>query len=455
MQALAVGSETLLQQIVERVKAAQASKAPIARLADTVSRYFVPAVMLLALIAGACWLRWGPEPRWSYAAVVCVSVLLIACPCALGLATPAAIISGTGAAATRGILFRSAEALERLARVDTVVFDKTGTLTEGKPTVTSLACAAGIDEHTLLQLAAAAELRSEHPIGEAIVRHARERAAAARERSSSEAPAPQADIQNFTALEGLGVEARVNGQAVVAGSRRLLESRGVQTHELEARADEFANKGSTLVWVAADGKLLGLLAVADAIKPSSKNAIEALHLTSLRVAMITGDNRRAADSVARALGIDELRADALPQDKADYIASLQKSGRKVAMVGDGINDAPALAQADVGIAIGAGTDIAIEAGGVTLMRSDPGDVVAAIQLSRRTLHVIHQNLFFAFVYNVLLIPLAAGALFKVTGWLLNPMLASAAMAASSVTVVTNSLRLRRSSPLPLGERGQG
>ncbi|HLX59666.1 MAG TPA: heavy metal translocating P-type ATPase [Planctomycetota bacterium] len=442
-QAVKVGAETVLSQIVERVKAAQASKAPIAKMADKISRYFVPAVLILAIVAALCWLHWGPAPRANYAALVFVSVLLIACPCALGLATPAAIISGTGAAATRGILFRNAEALERLARVDAVVLDKTGTLTEGKPSVTAVACAEGIEESGLIQVATAAEKNSEHPIAEAIVRYAREK--------SAPESTGLAAVENFNAVEGAGVEAHIEGRSVLAGSARLLQSRNVDTHGLQARADDYANNGATLVWIAIDEHLAGVIAVSDRIKPTSFAAVQALMRMDLRVWIVTGDNRRAAEAIAKQAGVSEIRADALPKDKAEHVASLQKSGRIVAMVGDGINDAPALAQADCGIAIGAGTDIAIEAAGVTLMRSDLNDAVAAIRLARRTLRTIHQNLFFAFMYNVILIPLAAGAFFPLTGWLLNPMLASAAMALSSVTVVTNSLRLRAALPLSPGE----
>ena len=430
-QALQVGRETALQRIVECVKEAQASKAPIARMADTISRYFVPAVLGLAVVAALCWMHWGPEPRWNYAAVVFVSVLLIACPCALGLATPAAVISGTGAAALRGILFRNAEALERLAAVDTVVLDKTGTITEGKPAATGIACAEGSAENELLQVAASVEKSSEHPIGEALVRHAREQKIELR------------PVSGFNAIEGLGIEATCDNRGVLVGSRRLLESRGIKTQGLDAKAGEFAAKGATLVWVAADLHLLGVIGVSDAIKPTSHAAVKLLKDMGIQVHIATGDNRVAAEALARMAGIDSVRADVLPTEKAEFIASLQKSGGRVAMVGDGINDAPALAQSDVGLAIGAGTDIAIEAAGVTLKRGDLNDAALAIQIARQTMRTIRQNLFFAFAYNVLLIPLAAGAFFPLTGWLLNPMIASAAMACSSVTVVANSLRLNR------------
>lgn len=428
-QALRVGSETALQRIVECVKAAQASKAPVARMADTISRYFVPAVLGLALVAAAIWLNWGPEPRVNYASVVFVSVLLIACPCALGLATPAAIISGTGAAALRGILFRNAETLERLARVDTVVLDKTGTITVGKPSVTGVVCADGVNENELLHWAASAEKGSEHPIGETLVRYCREQKIELRASSG------------FNAVEGYGIEARFEASNVLVGSQRFLESRGVATEAVAGRMP--AVQGATLVWVALDARLLGVMAVSDAIKPTSAEAVKAMRVMGLRVCMITGDNRLAAEAIGRAAGIDDVRAEVLPKDKAAQVEALQREGRVVAMVGDGINDAPALAQSDAGLAIGAGTDIAIEAAGVTLMRGDLGDAALAIGIARRTLRTIYQNLFFAFAYNVVLIPLAAGALFPLTGWLLNPMIASAAMALSSVTVVTNSLRLRR------------
>ncbi|MEI6235483.1 MAG: heavy metal translocating P-type ATPase [Planctomycetota bacterium] len=430
-QAKFVGSETALQRIVERVKAAQASKAPIAKMADAISRWFVPAVLGLALIAGTCWLKWGPEPRWNYAAVVAVSVLLIACPCALGLATPAAIITGTGAAALRGILFRNADALERLAGIDTVVLDKTGTITAGKPSVTHVVCADGVSETDVVQAAASAEKGSEHPIGAAIVRHA------------LDTKVDVKPVTAFSAVEGLGIEAVLDGQPILVGSRRFLESKNVPTQALEKAENEFSSNRATGVWVALGGRLLGAIAVSDAIKPTSAEAVKKLKDMGLRVIMITGDNRAAAEAIARAAGIDDVRAETLPKEKADHVSALQKEGRRTAMVGDGINDAPALAQSDVGLAIGAGTDIAIEAAGVTLMRGDLNDAVLAIEIAQRTMRTIRQNLFFAFIYNALLIPLAAGVFFPLTGWLLNPMIASGAMACSSVTVVVNSLRLSR------------
>ncbi|MDQ7039663.1 MAG: heavy metal translocating P-type ATPase [Rhodothermus sp.] len=430
-----VGRDTVLQQIVRLVEEAQARKAPIQRLADRVAGIFVPVVLLVAIATFVLWFDFGPEPRLTHALLTFVSVLIIACPCALGLATPTAILVATGRAAQLGVLFKGGDALERLRQVDLVVFDKTGTLTEGRPRLARIVSLNGYDADRLLALAAAVEQRSEHPLARAIVEAAEMRGL------------PLMPVRDFAAQAGLGVTARVDGRLVQLGRPAFLEAQGIPVPEAEATA--LAREGHTVVAVAVDGQPAGLLALADTIRPSAQTAIQALHHMGRRVAMITGDSETAARAVARRLGIDEVRANVLPQDKARAVATFQTEGHVVAMVGDGINDAPALAQADVGIAMGSGTDIAIEAGDVTLMRPDLRAVVDAFRLSARTLRTIKQNLFFAFIYNVLGIPIAAGVLYPFTGLLLNPMIAAAAMALSSVSVVTNSLRLRRFQPEPL------
>jgi Cu+-exporting ATPase len=414
------------------VEEAQGRRAPIARLADVISGYFTPVVIIIAVVTFIVWFIAAPaEVRLTSALVHAVSVLIIACPCALGLATPTAVMVGTGRGAEVGVLIRGGEALETAHKIQTVVLDKTGTITEGRPGVTDAVAAEGFTEDEVLRLAASVERASEHPLGEALVRRAEERGL------------HLSSVEKFNAFAGHGVEGETEGRRVTVGSRRLLEERGVNPGGLEARADEFATEAKTPVYVALDGRAAGLFAVADRVKPESKEAIEALEALGLEVVMLTGDNRRTAEAVARTVGIRRVLAEVLPEGKAEALKQLQAEGKRVAMVGDGINDAPALAQADIGIAMGTGTDVAIEAADVTLVRGSLRGVVTAITLSRRTMRVIRQNLFWAFVYNALGIPLAAGVFYPFTGWTLTPVFASAAMALSSVSVVTNSLRLRR------------
>jgi Cu+-exporting ATPase len=427
-----VGADTALARIIALVEEAQGSKAPIARLADQVSGIFVPAVFAIALIAAAIWLISGETA--VFALTIFVAVLTIACPCALGLATPTAIMVGTGAGAEMGILFKSGEALETAHKAKVVVFDKTGTITEGKPVMTDLVPAEGVDESRLLALAAAAEKASEHPLGEAVVAAAASRGLALPE------------VERFQALPGRGIEALVAGEVFLLGNARLMAERGVAAKALDGAAARLSGAGKTPMYAAAGGRLLGLIAVADVVKPSSAAAIARLKAMGIATAMITGDSRPTAEAIAREVGIDRVLAEVLPGDKAAEVAALQKSGAIVAMVGDGINDAPALAQADVGIAIGTGTDVAIESAGIVLMRGDLADVAAALELSRNVIRNIKQNLFWAFGYNVLGIPIAAGILHAFGGPLLSPMIAAAAMSMSSVSVVTNALRLRRFRP---------
>jgi Cu+-exporting ATPase len=430
-RAVRVGEDTALARIIRLVEEAQGSKAPIQRLADVIAARFVPAVIAVAVVTFAVWALFGPAPRLVFALLNFVAVLIIACPCAMGLATPTAIMVGTGRGAERGILIRSGESLETVHRVDTFVFDKTGTLTLGRPEVTDMVPAEGTDVRALLEVAAAIENGSEHPLGQAVVRRAK---------TDGVAVGAAAD---FRALEGMGVEGRVGGRAVLVGSRRLVEKAGVDTAPLAAPAERLAAAGKTVAFVAVDGRPAGLLALADTLKPGAREAVAALRRTGRRVVMLTGDNARTAGALAAEAGIDEVLAEVLPGDKAEVVRRLQEEGRRVAMVGDGINDAPALAQADVGLALGTGTDVAMASADITLISGDLGTVVAAVELSRRTIRTIRQNLFWAFVYNVIGIPVAAGALFPFFGLLLDPMIASAAMALSSVSVVTNSLRLRR------------
>jgi P-type Cu+ transporter len=431
-RATRVGRDTVLQQIVRMVEEAQGRRAPIARLADRVSAYFTPAVICVALVTFVVWFVAAPaETRLATALVQMVSVLIIACPCALGLATPTAVMVGTGRGAESGVLFKGGEALETAHRVQTVVLDKTGTITEGRPGVTDVVAAEGFDEDELLRLAASIERASEHPLGEAIVRRAEERGLRF------------ARVENFSAVAGQGVVAETEGRRVAVGNLRLLNEGGINLDGLSERASELAARAKTPVFVAVDGRVAGLVAVADCVKPEAKEAVAALKNLGLEVVMITGDNRQTALEVARAVGIGRVLAEVLPEGKAEEVRKLQAEGKTVAMVGDGINDAPALAQADVGIAVGTGTDVAIEAADVTLVGGRVRGVVTAIALSRRTMRVIKQNLFWAFAYNTLGIPLAAGALYPVLGWRLEPVYASAAMALSSVSVVANSLRLRR------------
>jgi Cu+-exporting ATPase len=431
-RATRVGRDTVLRQIVRMVEEAQGRRAPIARLADTVSGYFTPAVICIAVVTFVAWFVAAPEgARLSAALVHAVSVLIIACPCALGLATPTAVMVGTGRGAEVGVLIRGGEALETVQKVQTVVLDKTGTITEGRPGVTDVFTSDGFDADELLRLAASVERASEHPLSEAFVRRALERGL------------QLARVENFNAVAGHGVEADTEGTRVTVGNLKLMEERGVMVDGLGARAATLAAEAKTPVYVALDGRVAGLLAVADSIKAESSEAIAALKGLGLEVVMLTGDDRRTAEAVAREVGIERVLAEVLPEGKADAVKELQAEGKTVAMVGDGINDAPALAQADVGIAMGTGTDVAIEAADVTLVRGSLRGVVTTFALSRRTMRVIRQNLFWAFAYNALGIPLAAGLFQPLTGWTLTPVFASAAMALSSVSVVTNSLRLRR------------
>ena len=428
-----VGADTVLAQIVQLVEEAQASRPAIQALADRVVAVFVPIVLVVAAVVFGVWLAVGPSPALTYALVAAVSVLIIACPCAMGLATPVSVMVGTGKAAELGVLFRKGEALQTLSEADVVALDKTGTLTEGRPTLTDVALAggAGVSENDLLRLVAAVEVPSEHPVANAIVRAADERGI----------DVPSAS--DFVAVPGFGVRGTVEGRSVEVGADRFMAQIGLDVAPLADAAAALAAEGKTPLYAAVDGRLAAALAVADPVKATTPAAIEALHRAGLRVAMITGDNRATADAIARRLGIDEVLAEVLPADKAQAVTGLQGEGRRVAFVGDGINDAPALAQADVGVAIGTGTDVAIEAADVVLMRGDLTALVEARALSAATLRNVKQNLFWAFAYNVVLIPVAAGALYPVFGVLLSPVLGAAAMGLSSVFVLTNALRLRR------------
>ena len=433
-EATKVGKETVLAQVIKLVEEAQGSKAPIQRLADRVASVFVPTVILIALATFAVWLIFGPSPAFTFALLNFVAVLIIACPCAMGLATPTAIMVGTGRGAENGILIKSGESLETVHRVKTVIFDKTGTLTQGKPEVTDVAASDGFKEEQVLSWAASVEKGSEHPLGEAIVHAAKEKGL------------QLSAVEAFEAIPGQGVKARIDGQQLLLGNLRLMEENGVQVDGLRDRAERLAGEGKTPMIVALDGRAAGVVAVADTLKPNTLEAVEALHRMGLEVIMITGDNERTAKAVASQVGIDRVLAEVLPWEKSQQVKKLQEEGKVVAMVGDGINDAPALAQADVGIAIGTGTDVAMESSDITLITGDLRAVIAAIQLSRRTIRTIKQNLFWAFIYNILGIPIAAGILYPFWGILLNPMIASAAMAMSSVSVVSNSLRLKRFQP---------
>ena len=430
MRAERVGAETLLAQIVTMVGEAQRSRAPIQRLADRLAEFFVPAVVTVAVLAFIGWSIWGPEPRLALALLSSVAVLIIACPCALGLATPMAVMVGTGRGAGAGILIKNAEALETLERVDTLIVDKTGTLTEGKPAVTAVVPVDGVAEHELLRLAAALERGSEHPLAAAITRAAEDRGI-----TVPEATAFQAEV-------GRGVTGTVAGQPVLLGTEALLEQRGIETVALGARADELRRDGQTVVFVSIGAAPAGLLGVSDPVKRTTPEAIEQLKAEGLRVVMVTGDNRVTAEAVASTLGIDEVVAEVLPADKRRIVAERQQAGDVVAMAGDGINDAPALAEAAVGIAMGTGTDVAIESAGITLVRGDLRSIVQARRLSRATMRNIRQNLFLAFVYNGVGVPVAAGVLYPVLGLLVSPMWASAAMTLSSLSVISNALRLR-------------
>lgn len=431
-RATKVGKDTVLAQIIKLVEDAQGSKAPIAKMADVISGYFVPVVMGIAIIAGLAWYLSGQSVAFSL--TIFISVLVIACPCALGLATPTAIMVGTGKGAEHGVLIKGGEVLETAHKIQTIVFDKTGTITEGQPEVTDVITTEDSDKQEIVRLAASAEKGSEHPLGEAIVRMARNE------------NIETTQVDEFQALPGRGIEVVIDGKEVVLGNKKLMDDKGISI-TLHDESDRLAEEGKTPMFLAIDGVLVGIIAVADTIKPSSKRAIELLHRMGIEVVMITGDNTRTAQAIARQVGIDRVLAEVLPEDKANEIKKLQAAGRKVAMVGDGINDAPALAQADVGIAIGSGTDVAMESADIVLMRSDLLDVITAIQLSKNTIRNIKQNLFWAFAYNTAGIPIAAGLLYAFNGPLLNPMIAAGAMAFSSVSVVTNALRLKRFKPV--------
>ncbi|WP_195244323.1 heavy metal translocating P-type ATPase [Clostridium celatum] len=427
-KATKVGKDTALAQIIKLVEDAQGSKAPIAKLADIISSYFVPTVIGLAIFSAGAWLIAGETP--VFALTIFISVLVIACPCALGLATPTAIMVGTGKGAENGVLIKGGEALETTHKIDTIVFDKTGTITEGKPVVTDIVTN-GIDKNELLALAASAEKGSEHPLGEAIVREAEEKNIDLKK------------IENFNAIPGHGIQVVINGETILLGNLKLMKENSISIGNLNKESDRLAQEGKTPMYIAINNSLEGIIAVADTVKPSSKKAIETLHSMGIKVAMITGDNKKTANAIARQVGIDIVLAEVLPQDKANEVKKLQNENRKVAMVGDGINDAPALAQADIGIAIGSGTDVAMESADIVLMRSDLMDVSTAIKLSKATIRNIKQNLFWAFGYNVLGIPVAMGVLHIFGGPLLNPMIAAAAMSLSSVSVLANALRLKR------------
>jgi len=430
-RATKVGKDTALAQIIKLVQEAQGSKAPIQRLADVIAGYFVPIVISIAIATFVVWFNFGPSPGLTLALLNFVAVLIIACPCALGLATPTAVMVGTGKGAESGILIKGGESLETAHKLDTIVLDKTGTLTKGEPEVTDLVTLGSFGQEEVLIYAASAEKSSEHPLGEAIVNKAAEQGL---EIQASE---------NFKAIEGHGVEAEVNGKAILLGNAKLMQDRKIGIEEFDTRAEELSREGKTPIYVSIDGKMASLIAVADTLKENSTQAVERLKKMGLEVVMLTGDNRRTAEAIARKAGIGRVLSEVLPEDKVHEIKRLQSQGKRVGMVGDGINDAPALAQADVGIAIGSGTDIAMEASDITLIKGDLQGVVSAIELSRRTIRVIKQNLFWAFFYNMLGIPIAAGILYPFFKILLNPIIASAAMAFSSVSVVSNSLRLRR------------
>jgi Cu+-exporting ATPase len=433
IRATRVGADTLLSQIVEMVAKAQRSRAPIQKYADYVAGLFVPAVMAVAVLAFLAWAIWGPEPSLSYGLVAAVSVLIIACPCALGLATPMSIMTATGRGAQAGVLIKNAEALERFETIDTLIVDKTGTLTEGKPRLIAVLPEPGHDEAEVLRLAASLERGSEHPLAEAIVRGAEERGV------------PMVEASDFEAVTGKGVKGVVDGRPVALGNLRLVQDIGLSGEALIAKADARRDQGETVMFVVLDGAVAGLVSVADPVKESTPAALKALHAQGLRIIMATGDNARTAQAVGGPLGIDEIRADVLPQDKARIIRELQEAGHRVAMAGDGVNDAPALAQADVGIAMGTGADVAIESAGFTLVKGNLDGIVRARKLSRATMRNIRQNLFFALIYNAAGVPVAAGLLYPFTGILIGPIFAAFAMSASSLSVVLNALRLRRAS----------
>jgi Cu+-exporting ATPase len=430
MRAEKIGRDTMLARIVHMVAEAQRSRAPIQRLADQVSGWFVPAVILVAVAAFGAWSIWGPSPSMGFGLIAAVAVLIIACPCALGLATPMSIMVGVGRGATTGVLIKNAEALERMEKVDTLVVDKTGTLTEGKPKVVAIHPASGFDEKTLLALAASVERGSEHPLAQAIVAAAGERGLKLSEPEGVDSPV------------GKGVLGRAQGRSIVIGNARFLAERGVDVGVLQAGAEALRRDGVTAIFVGVDGKPGGVIGIADPVKATTPDALKALKAEGIRVIMLTGDNRVTAEAVARRLNIEEVEADVLPDQKSAVVTRLKAEGRIVAMAGDGVNDAPALAAADVGIAMGSGTDVAIESAGITLLKGDLGGIVRARRLSQATMRNIRQNLFFAFIYNAAGVPIAAGVFYPVFGLLLSPIIAAAAMAASSVSVIANALRLR-------------
>jgi len=430
LEATKVGRDTVLAQIIQLVEEAQGSKAPIQKLVDRVSAYFVPGVLLTATLSFILWFIFGPQPAFIFALTTFIAVLIIACPCALGLATPTAIMVGTGKGAENGILFKGAESLEASRRLQTIVFDKTGTITKGEPALTDVVVQKGFSEDEVLKLVAAVEARSEHPLGEAIVKGAKKR----------NLTLPEPD--EFEAIPGYGVRARVEGRELFIGNSKLMAERQILIADLDKNAEELSGAGKTPMFVGIDGVAAGVIAVADTVKETSAKAIKELQRMGVEVVMMTGDNRRTAEAIARTVGINKVLAEVLPEHKAKEVKQLQETGKIVAMVGDGINDAPALAQANVGIAIGTGTDVAMEASDVTLMTGDLRGVVTALQLSKATVGMIWQNLFWAFSYNIILIPVAAGLLYPFHGILLNPALAAAAMALSSISVVLNTLRLR-------------
>jgi Cu+-exporting ATPase len=430
MRATGVGRDTMLARIVQMVAEAQRSRAPIQRLADQVASWFVPLVIAAAALAFIAWATFGPEPRFSYALIAAVSVLIIACPCALGLATPMSIMVGVGRGAQSGVLIKSAEALERMEKIDTLVIDKTGTLTEGKPKVTAVRTASSVSETDLLKFAASLEHASEHPLGAAIV-------AAAKERNIA-----LAAVSDFDAPSGKGVSGVIEGHRVVVGNRRIMADAAIDTAAFDHEVERLRSDGGSAVYVALDGKAAGVIAVADPIKATTASALRKLADSRVHIIMLTGDNVTTAKSVAAKLGISDVKADVLPEDKAKIVQDLRRNGHAVAMAGDGVNDAPALAAADVGIAMGTGTDVAIESAGITLLKGDLEGIARARRLSEATMANIRQNLFFAFVYNAAGVPIAAGVLYPAFGLLLSPIIAAVAMSLSSVSVISNALRLR-------------
>lgn len=431
MRAEKIGEETVLARIVQMVSEAQRSRAPIQKLADLVAGWFVPVVILVAIAAFIAWAIYGPNPALSYALIAAVSVLIIACPCALGLATPMSIMVGIGRGAQNGVLIKNAEALERMEKVDTLVVDKTGTLTEGKPAVTAIVVVGDLDEEQILMLAASMERGSEHPLAHAILKAAEKKNLVLQ------------NVENFDSPTGKGVTGNVGGRSVAVGNIRLMEDMGIDISGLSGQADALRADGATVIFMAVDGKPAGLLAIADPVKETTPQALKDLKALGIRIVMLTGDNRTTAEAVARRLGIDEVEAEILPEDKAHMVKKLRDQGRVVAMAGDGTNDAPALAAADIGIAMGTGTDVAMESAGITLLKGDLNGIVKARRLSQATMHNIRQNLFFAFVYNMAGVPIAAGVLYPVLGVLLSPVIAAAAMALSSFSVIVNALRLKR------------